>query len=797
MNHAAHNKLISFIWAIADDCLRDVYVRGKYRDVILPMVVLRRLDTLLEDTKDAVLEEVSFQKNEMNFTEFDPSALSTASGYVFYNTSKWTLRKLHDTATNNQQILVQNFEEYLNGFSANVKEIIEKFELRAKIKHMAAKDVLLDVLEKFVSPRINLTPHVVTDPDGNKLPALTNLGMGYVFEELIRKFNEENNEEAGEHFTPREVIQLMTHLVFDPIKDALPPVMTIYDPACGSGGMLTEAQNFIKDEEGAIRATGDIYLYGKEINDETYAICKSDMMIKGNDPSNIKSGSTLSTDEFSGRQFDFMLSNPPYGKSWSSEVKNIKDGKKVIDPRFQVELTDFWGNKETVDATPRTSDGQLLFLMEMVSKMKPLRDGGHGSRIASVHNGSSLFTGDAGGGESNIRRYIIENDMLDTIIQLPNNLFYNTDITTYIWLLSNAKPESRKGKVQLIDANLLYRKLRKNLGEKNCEFAPEHIQKVTDAYLNFAPIEREIDENNDPVGIAVKIFDNEDFGYHKVTIERPDRRSAGFSAERIATLRFDKSLREPMVWLWEEHGEKVYEPDFLKVQKKAIADWSEDQGFELNAKQLGRLIDVKMWIGRRDLLDAATTLMGDIGSDETADFNTFNEAVNAAIKVRKIKLSASEKKALLDAVSWYDEKAEKVIAKQLNFSADDLNELTSRLGCETSDLADFGYYRQSDGSFLTYEASSDLRDAESVPMKDSIHSYFLAEVKRHVEEAWINLDSVKIGFEISFNKYFYRHKPLRRLEDITHDILALEEKADGLISDILGVEVATKQEAAE
>jgi type I restriction enzyme M protein len=797
MNHAAHNKLISFIWSIADDCLRDVYVRGKYRDVILPMVVLRRLDTLLEETKDAVLEEVGFQKNEMNFTEFDPSAMGTASGYVFYNTSKWTLRKLHDTATNNQQILVQNFEEYLNGFSANVKEIIEKFELRAKIQHMAAKDVLLDVLEKFVSPRINLTPHIVTDPDGNKLPALTNLGMGYVFEELIRKFNEENNEEAGEHFTPREVIQLMTHLIFDPIKDALPPVMTIYDPACGSGGMLTEAQNFIKDEEGAIRATGDVYLYGKEINDETYAICKSDMMIKGNDPSNIKSGSTLSTDEFAGKRFDFMLSNPPYGKSWSSEVKNIKDGKAVIDPRFLVELTDYWGNKETADATPRTSDGQLLFLMEMVSKMKPLKDGGHGSRIASVHNGSSLFTGDAGSGESNIRRYIIENDMLDTIIQLPNNLFYNTGITTYIWLLSNAKPEARKGKVQLIDANLLYRKLRKNLGDKNCEFAPEHIQEITDACLNFAPVEREIDEKNDPVGIAVKVFDNADFAYNKVNIERPDRRSAGFTAERVATLRFDKSLREPMEWLWNEHGEKVYEKDFLKSQKKAIADWCEDQGIELKAKPLGKLIDTKHWTNLRDLMMIATELMNDIGTEETADFNAFIATLNKAIKARKLKLSASDKKAILNAVSKYDEAAEKIIAKRLKLSADDIEELTTRLGCAADDLADFGYYKQPDGSYLTYETATDLRDAESVPLKDSIHRYFLEEVKPHVEEAWINLDSVKIGFEISFNKYFYRHKPLRSIETVTQDILALEEKADGLIADILGVEVSTKLEAAE
>jgi type I restriction enzyme M protein len=311
MNHAAHNKLVSFIWSIADDCLRDVYVRGKYRDVILPMVVLRRLDSLLEETKEAVLKEVAFQKKEMKFTELDSAGLTKASGYVFYNTSKWTLTTIYQTAANNQKILVQNFEDYLNGFSKNVQEIVAKFDLKSKIRHMAAKDVLYDVLEKFVSPRINLTPYEKLDPDGYKLPALTNLGMGYVFEELIRKFNEENNEEAGEHFTPREVIQLMTHLIFKPIKDKLPPVITIYDPACGSGGMLTEAQNFIKDPDGLIKAKSDVYLYGKEINDETYAICKSDMMIKGNDPSNIKSGSTLSTDEFVGTRFDFMLSNPP------------------------------------------------------------------------------------------------------------------------------------------------------------------------------------------------------------------------------------------------------------------------------------------------------------------------------------------------------------------------------------------------------------------------------------------------------------------------------------------------------
>jgi len=585
-NTAAHNRLVSFIWSIADDCLRDVYVRGKYRDVILPMVVLRRLDALLEPTKDQVLAELAFQRDDVGLTEWDDNALEAASGYVFYNISDWTLQRLHDTATNSQQILQANMLDYLNGFSANVKEVIDKFKLRSQIRHMADKDVLLDVLEKFTSPYINLTPFEVLDPDGRKLPPLSNLGMGYVFEELIRRFNEENNEEAGEHFTPREVIELMTHLVFEPVKENLPPVMTIYDPACGSGGMLTESQNFIKDEAGAIQASGDVYLYGKEINDETYAICKSDMMIKGNDPENIRNGSTLSVDEFAGIMFDFMLSNPPYGKSWASEVKYIKDGKAVIDPRFIVHLKDYWGQVEEADATPRSSDGQLLFLMEMVSKMKPLSQSANGSRVASVHNGSSLFTGDAGGGESNIRRYIIENDMLEAIIQLPNNLFYNTGITTYIWLLSNHKAPDRQGKVQLIDAGPLYRKLRKNLGAKNCEFAPEHIGEIVETYRQMRVVERMGDE-----GIASQLFDNQDFGYYKVTIERPKRLRAQFTLARIADLRFEKSVREPMAWAYATYGDAIYTD--LLAHAKEIDTWAEEEELNLSAKQRKKLLGRK------------------------------------------------------------------------------------------------------------------------------------------------------------------------------------------------------------
>ncbi len=824
MDHSAHNKLISFIWSIADDCLRDVYVRGKYRDVILPMVVLRRLDTLLEPTKQAVLDEVKFQVKEMEATELDDAPLIDAAGYVFYNTSKWTLTSIKETATNNRQIILANIEEYLNGFSANVKEIIECFNLKSQFQHMAGKDVLLDVLEKFVSPYINLTPDEVEDPEGNKLPALSNLGMGYVFEELIRKFNEDNNEEAGEHFTPREVIELMTHLVFDPIKSDLPLTLTCYDPACGSGGMLTETQNFIYEKYPVENTTRDINLYGKEINDETYAICKSDMMIKGNDPKNIKVGSTLSTDEFAGQRFDFCLSNPPYGKSWASEQKHIKEGSDVIDSRFQVVLKDYWGNlpKEGfVDATPRSSDGQLLFLMEMVSKMKPTATSPLGSRIASVHNGSSLFTGDAGSGESNIRRYIIENDMLDAIVQLPNNLFYNTGITTYIWLLNNNKPQNRQGKVQLIDASLLFKKLRKNLGNKNCEFSPEHITEITQTYLDAASVERELTQEKDPTGIAAKVFNNDDFGYYKVNIERPDRRSAQFKDELIAPLRFDKTLREPMEHLYAEYGDKVYQADFFtansKEKEKEIIAWGEDNDISLNAKAKAKLLSTDTWKNGKLLVELANKLAETITKDYN-DFNVFKVDVETAFKQVSADvlhaITASKRKAfcttVINAMSWYDESAEKVVNKIVKFKRDKLDELLHHLGCEESGslpevMADFGYYSTgTKNEFTTYESNSDLRDSESVPLtyledqeaegeNSEIHQYFLDEVQPHVSEAWINLDSTKIGYEISFNKYFYQHKPLRAMDEVATDIITLEQKAEGLIADILDVDLAKVQ----
>ena len=775
MTHTAHNKLVSFIWSIADDCLRDVYVRGKYRDVILPMVVLRRLDALLEPTKDDVMEELAFQREEAGFTELDEKGLQDASGYVFYNTSPWTLQRLHNTATNSQQILQANFEDYLNGFSSNVKEIIEKFNLKSQIRHMADKDVLLDVLEKFTSPRINLTPFEKEDPDGRKMPPLTNLGMGYVFEELIRKFNEENNEEAGEHFTPREVINLMTAIVFNPIKEQLPPVMTVYDPACGSGGMLTESQYFIKDINGAIRANSDVYLFGKEINDETYAICKSDMMIKGDNPENIRVGSTLATDEFAGTKFDFMLSNPPYGKSWSSEMRYIKDGNTIIDPRFVVTLKDYWGNEEEADATPRSSDGQLLFLMEMVDKMKAPEQNIMGSRIASVHNGSSLFTGDAGGGESNIRRHIIENDWLDCIVQLPNNLFYNTGITTYIWFLNNAKPAERRGKVILIDASQRFSKLRKNMGAKNCELTHEHIEEIQQAYLNFADIERE-----DKEGLAAKVFNNNDFGYYKVVIERPERLKAQFTPERIAPLRYDRQLIEPMQWAYSTYGNEVYTN--LSSLEEEITEWTERNDLNLNARQRKALMSPATWEKQKTILEAAHLLMEKIGTDVHSDFNQFSQLVDDTLKEAKVRLTAAEKKQILSAISWYDESAAKVIKKKEKLKGDKLEQLLDYLHCSAEQLPDYGYYPTGNkDEYITYEPSSDLRDSETIPLTETVHDYFLREVKPHVDEAWIDLSKTKIGYEISFNKYFYQHTPLRSIEEVSRELMELEKMSEGLI----------------
>jgi type I restriction enzyme M protein len=507
MDSKVYNQIISFIWGIADDCLRDVYVRGKYRDVILPMTVIRRLDAMLESTKPAVLA-MKKKLDAVGVTNQWP-ALCNEAKQAFCNASPFCLKDL--TSRSKKQTLRADFEAYLDGFSPNVQEILDKFQFRNQIGTMVDADILGAVIEKFVSPTINLSPNPVYTDDTMqtiKLPALDNHGMGTIFEELIRRFNEENNEEAGEHWTPRDVVELMADLVVLPIADKLmDATYSCYDGACGTGGMLTVAQDRLLKTAQQRGKNVSIHLFGQELQPETYAICKADMLLKGDgdQAEHIAYGSTLSMDGNATRQFDFMLANPPYGKSWKTDAEKMGGKKEILDSRFHVYLED----STELSMIPRVSDGQLLFLLNNVAKMK--KDTPLGSRIAEVHNGSSIFTGDAGSGESNARRYLMESDLVEAIIALPENMFYNTGIGTYIWVLSNKKEERRKGKIQLIDATAMKAPLRKNLGNKNCELTPENRKEIMRIFLEME--ESEIS----------KIFDNAEFGYWTVTVERPLR----------------------------------------------------------------------------------------------------------------------------------------------------------------------------------------------------------------------------------------------------------------------------------
>lgn len=509
MDGISYNQIVSFIWGIADDCLRDVYVRGKYRDVILPMTVIRRLDAVLEPTKKAVLDmKVTLDAAGVaNQT----GALCNAAGQSFCNSSLFTLKDL--TSIGKQQQLKLDFNDYLDGFSPNVQEILEKFKFRNQIDTMIEADILGSIIEKFVSPSINLSPYpVVNDLGDEKLPGLDNHTMGVIFEELIRRFNEENNEEAGEHFTPRDVVELMADLILKPIEDQIKDATySCYDGACGTGGMLTVAEQRLNEVAAESGKNVSIHLFGQEINPETYAISKADLLIKGDgdQAQNIYYGSTLSSDGVPSHQFDFMISNPPYGKTWKTDAEKLGGKKDITDPRF---ITSF-ADENDFNMIPRVSDGQLLFLLNNVAKMKETTE--LGSRIVEVHNGSSLFTGDAGQGESNARRYVIERDLVEAIIALPEKIFYNTGISTYIWVLSNRKTKKRQGQIQLIDATSMASPLRKNLGAKSCELTTELREKIMTMYLDF--------EENE----YSRIFRNEEFGYWKVTVNQPELDSNG------------------------------------------------------------------------------------------------------------------------------------------------------------------------------------------------------------------------------------------------------------------------------
>lgn len=519
-NHSVnHGRIVALIWNIADDVLRDLYVRGKYRDVILPFTVLRRLDSVLGPTRDAVMAMKEIL-DEAGIADQD-APLRDAAKQDFYNTSGFSLQDLRHVS--NSTRLRQNFEAYLDGFSLNVQEIIDNFEFRNQLPRLAKADALGALIEKFLAPDLDLSP-----------AGMDNHGMGTVFEELVRRFNEENNEEAGEHWTPRDAVRLMTRLMFEPIADTIPSgTYRLYDGAMGTGGMLTVAEETLHHLTESSGKRVSTHLYGQEINAETYAIAKADLILKGDGKAadNIVGGpeySTLSNDAFAGQEFDFMLSNPPYGKSWKTDQDRLGGAKKIIDPRFVVTHD---GDSEYSLVT-RSSDGQLMFLANLISKMKQETE--LGSRIASVHNGSSLFTGDAGQGESNIRRWIIENDWLEAIVALPLKMFYNTGIATYVWVLSNRKEERRKGKVQLIDATGWSTPLRKNLGEKGVEVSGTDADKVLEAFTAF-------DQYDD--ADRSKVFDGVDFGYQKITVERP-LRIAGVNPSRVYTAKEIKQLKD-------------------------------------------------------------------------------------------------------------------------------------------------------------------------------------------------------------------------------------------------------------
>lgn len=670
MDNQEYNSIVSFIWSIADDCLRDVYVRGKYRDVILPMTVIRRLDAMLEETKSAVLE----MKKQLDVAKIDNQwpALCNVAGQAFCNASPFLLKDL--TSRGKKQTLEADFKAYLDGFSPNVQEILDKFKFRDQIKTMVDADILGSVIDKFTSSDINLSPEpVYKDAEKTivKLPGLDNHGMGTIFEELIRRFNEENNEEAGEHWTPRDVVELMADLAFYPVQDKIKDATySCYDGACGTGGMLTVAQDRLLRLAKSRGKKVSIHLFGQEINPETYAICKADMLLKGDgeEAEHITYGSTLSLDGNPSRQFDFMLSNPPYGKSWKTDADKLGGKDEILDLRFNAYTDD----GEELKMIPRSSDGQLLFLLNNVAKMKT--DTELGSRIIEVHNGSSLFTGDAGTGESNARRYMIERDLVEAIIALPDNMFYNTGIGTFIWVLSNRKEERRKGKIQLIDATTMKSPLRKNMGKKNCEFTADIRKEIIRIFLTMEESE------------VSKIFDNQEFGYWNVTVDRPLR------------------LR-------------------ILPDREVPAE-----------NEKGKLLFRKS----SELAEVCSAVKAAMETAPLDDWDAFAKAT---------KLKKGQLKKIRPFITKTDPEAKEVAG----------------------------------------EADPELRDTEHIPFQyeGGIDAFLKKEVLPYAPDAYVDEDKTRIGYELSFTKYFYKPVKLRDMKDILASLAKLEKESDGVMDEIM------------
>jgi len=701
MSTESHSQIANFIWGICN-LLRGPYKRNEYRRVILPLTVLRRFDCILAGTKPAVLKEHAMIKAKPE--TIIRHKLEGITGRQFYNLSRLDFAKLLDDP--NQ--LAPNLNAYINAFSPNVRAIMEKFKFDQEIAIMAEKNLLYEVVKAFTGPNIDLSYDKVD-----------NTQMGYVFEELIRIGAEQSNEEAGEHFTPREVIRLMVNLLLSPEKDLAKSnvVKTIYDPACGTGGMLSVAENYIKQ----LNTKADPHLYGQDWNDGAWAVCKADMLIKGEDADNIRLGDSFTRDEFdrdsSGNKytFDYMLANPPFGVTWKQQEKAIKKEADSLgyEGRFGAGL-------------PRVNDGSLLFLQHMIAKMRTPKAGG--SRIGIVFNGSPLFTGDAGSGESEIRRWIIENDWLEAVVALPEQLFYNTGISTYIWILSNRKAKQRQGKIQLIDGRGFWVPMKKSLGNKRRKIGdpgtgrpddkndPDHVGDLTRIFGEFQDGETRKTDGKDL--IVSKIFDNEDFGFHKITVERPLRLNFLASPERIALLDEQGAFKSLAT-----SNKKNEEIRILEIEEGKV-------------RQL-------------EIRDILASLHKSTGGKLCMDRKIFLTGLKKLDRAEGVRLSGAELKAVINAIGERDETAE--------------------------------ICRNKDGE---PEPDSDLRDTESVPLKESIAEYFEREVLPHVPDAWIDHSKTKVGYEIPLNRHFYLYEPPRPLETIEGEIRDLEKEIMEMLKEV-------------
>src|SRR3990167_7240345 len=757
MTNNNFSQVAAFIWSVAD-LLRGDFKQSQYGRVILPFTLLRRLECVLEASKADVLaanEKVKLMPLPEEAKE--KMLLKATNGLSFFNTSELDLGSL------GQKDIRSNLNTYIQNFSKDAREIFEHFKFDEFIGLLDDANLLYKVVQYFSGPKIDLSPKNISNHE-----------MGLVFEELIRRFAEGSNETAGEHFTPRDIVRLTTGLVFSKDDDVLSGdgiIRTIYDPTAGTGGFLSSGSEYVYEHnpEAVMR------VFGQELNPESYAICKADMLIKGQDVRNIKLGNTLSNDQLAYEKFDYMLSNPPFGVDWKKIEQDIKDEHehKGFEGRFGAGL-------------PRVSDGSLLFLMHLISKMRDTDSNGQGSRIGIILNGSPLFTGSAGSGESEIRRYILEADLLEAIIALPTDMFYNTGIATYVWVLSNKKDAERKGKVHLINATSLSSKMRKSLGSKRNYLTDEEIRTITQNYGAFEAVDTlaHDGESDQKKPFSSKIFNSYEFGYRRVTIERPLRLSAQVSDDAVASLRFaPKPFNAVMQKLYEQYGATWTADSYgqLTEYEAEIRALIKAEFSELKEKDIKTVLEPTLWLEQRQLFNKAQALQAKIGTAQCDDFNAFDDVLKQALKDASVKLESKEKKQFIDAITWKNADAEPVINKVVK-------------GAENPLYGQFAYK----GKVVEFVQDGDLRDAENIALNpnvsttDLIESYFKREVQPHVPDAWINADKRDaqdgeigiVGYEIPFNRHFYVYEPPRDLSDIDADLDAVSREIMALLQEV-------------